>query len=91
MESFGAYLATALKAAGLSQNQFAKLVRYPQQHVSAICVGKRPPPLRHVSAWAKVLAKHIEVETFTELAELAHSTPRIQRLVADLKKRLAAR
>ena len=85
---FGQYLATSLEKAGFSQSSFAAKVGYQQQNVNQIIKGKRNPPLKRVDAWATLLGKHIDKELFLELAHLEHSTPRIQKLVADLKVRL---
>jgi transcriptional regulator with XRE-family HTH domain len=85
---FGEYLAEGLAKAGYTQSSFAQKVGQKQPAISAIVLGKRAPPLKHVSRWAEVLGKVLDKSTFMELARLENSPLEIQELITELRQRL---
>jgi transcriptional regulator with XRE-family HTH domain len=85
---FGEYLAAALTKAGHTQTSFAKKVGQEQSVISAVILGKRKPPLKHMSKWVDVLGKAVDRAQFLELALLANCPVEIQELVEDLRNQL---
>ena len=84
---FGAYLATAIEKAGISQREFARRAKSRQQNVNEIVHGRRVPPLAHLERWADLLKEHVDRAQFLELARLEHCPPEIQTLVAELRSK----
>lgn len=87
--SFGAYLAACIKMAGMSRRAFARLVGYEHQNLAEVIKGKRSPPLERLDNWGEALGEHVDPNALRDLALLAHSPLEVQRLVADLRERIA--
>jgi transcriptional regulator with XRE-family HTH domain len=81
---FGTYFAKCLEKAGFTQSSFALEADYLQQNINQIIKGKRPPPLKHINAWAALLGKHVDKDVFLDLAHLENSSEQIQKLVLKL-------
>lgn len=88
---FGEYLADGLTKAGHTQTSFAKKVGQKQSAVSAIVLGKRAPPLKHMSRWAEVLGKAVDRNVFLELARLEHCPSEIREQYVAMKAQLGRR
>lgn len=89
--TFGEYLQQALKAADMSRRAFAKKVGYHASNIDKIIQGKRPPPLKRVPGWLKELNKHVDSDTFKELAGLAHCPDEIQKEFMRMRRDLEER
>lgn len=87
--AFGALLNRAIHARGLSQRGFAAKVGSTGPFISMIVRGQRRVPLERLDAWMRVLElEGVERQEFVVQADLSHCPIRIQRLVAQLRRRV---
>jgi transcriptional regulator with XRE-family HTH domain len=78
---FAIYLEDALAAKGLSQREFARLVKYPVQSLNQILKGTRLPPPKRLDAWAAALKGAVDPERFRLLGLLEHCPDEVKEFV----------
>lgn len=75
---FGPYLGSAIKKAGLSRRNFAKIVGYASPNIDQVVAGKRVPPIAQLDKWSKALGGAVDPALFRELALLEHTPAEIR-------------
>ena len=77
---------------GLLQEHLADRLQVAPAYVHLIRTGKKRPPVRDIDLWADALElSGAARERFLDLAALDHTPPRIQALVARLRRRVGER
>ena len=82
-------LSALIKQKGLTQRAYAEKIGMTQRTLSHVLAGTRNPPLHRIELMAQKLSlSGVERESFLDACALTHCPPRIQTLVADLRRRV---